>query len=224
MRSFLLALAAAALLSGCTGPRPLNLVKDDAERNYKLERWEDALPYLVEYNDRKPNDPEMRYKLGKTYIALGRAKDAREHMNVAIDVAPTNDKYMDGFAEALVESGEKDQMLVALRKRANDRGTMADYLRVGNFAAKVGHPDEAEAALKAAAQIDQGRSLPPQLALARFYASVNDRPNHITRLRNAYYLAPANPMVLELIEQAGEIPGPTFGVPPIESQNPAGAN
>jgi tetratricopeptide (TPR) repeat protein len=211
-----LALATSLALTGCTNPRPLHVVQASADRFYMLERYNDAIPELVEFNSRKPNDPEMRYKLGKSYINTENPKAAREHMNVAVDVAPTVDKYMDGYAEALLKSGESDQMLISLRQRTSDRGTVADYLRLGQFASRVGHADEALTALKTAARLDAGKSVGPQLALASFYASVNDKPNEIRRLRMATWIAPANIQANERLRELGEIPGPSQAIQPEE--------
>lgn len=217
-RTLWLPLTASFLLvmSGCSGQRPLHVVKDSAERLYMLDRYEDAIPDLVEYNDRKPNDAEMRYKLGMAYINTGQPKLARQHMNVAVDVAPSVDRYMDGYAEALQKSGESDQMLLALRQRANDRGTVADYLRLGQYASRVGHADEALVALKTAARLDAGRTVEPQLALASFYGAVNDRANEVRRLRMATWIAPANKIAEERLRELGEIPGPAQAIQPEE--------
>ena len=44
----------------------------------------------------------------------------------------------------------------------------------------------------------------------------------VRRLRMAYYIEPANAELLREIRRVGEIPGPSFGIPPEEAQKPAG--
>lgn len=211
-----------ALLTGCTGPRPLHVVRSTADRAFSLERWEEAATNYEEFIERKPSEPEVRYRLGRSYIGMGNPKAAREHMRIACDVVPNNDQYIDGYAAALLGSDERDQLLNFLRTKANDRGKVSDFIRLGEYAAKVGHADEAIASLKTAARIDGGMTLPPQLALANFYGSIGEKDRQLERLRMAYFIAPGNPLVNDGIRAAGEIPGPTFALVPVE-RDPAAA-
>ena len=89
-------------------------------------------------------------------------------------------------------------------------------LRLGQFASRVGHADEALTALKTAARLDAGKSVEPQLALASFYGSVNDKPNEIRRLRMASWIAPANIQAAARLRALGEIPGPSQAIQPEE--------
>lgn len=203
-------------LAGCADQRPVWKIRADADLAYESKKYEAALADYQSYVDIKPNDPSGQHALGRTYLALQQPKPAREHLQIAYDVVPNNAQYIESYAEALYESKEPESLMTFLTRVAGERGTVDDYLRLGRYAGKIGHADEALVALTTAARLDQGRTLEPQLALADFYRSVNDRPNQVRRLRNAMYLAPGDEGVLQRVRDVGEIPGPSFMLRPEE--------
>jgi tetratricopeptide (TPR) repeat protein len=206
------------VLGGCSATRPLNVVRDTGDTNYRIERWEEARANYQEFIDRKPSEPEVRYRLGMSLVELGRPADAREHLRIACDVMPNEDRYIEGYAEALLQSNERDQLLNFLRNKTNDRGKVTDFMRLGRFAAKAGNADEALAALKTAARIDGGRTYQPQLALADFYGSIGDTGQQLERVRMAYFIAPGNPQVLSAIQALGQVAEPRFARVPDEAR------
>jgi cytochrome c-type biogenesis protein CcmH/NrfG len=209
--------AAALVITGCADQRPTWKVRQDADVAYEAKHYEAAKADYQIYVDRKPNDPTGQYALGRTYLALKDPKPAREHMQIAYDVVPNNDAYIEGYAQALYEAKEPETLMTFLNRVAAERGYVEDYLRLGRYAGKIGHPDEALQALTTAARLDAGKSLEPQLALADFYRSVNDRANEVKRLRNCLYLAPGDEALIKRIRDAGEIPGPSFMLRPEEA-------
>lgn len=210
-------LIAVTLAAGCSQERPVWKIRADADLAYEAGKYEAALPDYQQYVDIKPNDPSGQHALGKTYLALKQPKAAREHLQIAYDVVPSNDEYIESYAQALYEAGEPETLMTFLTRVTNERGTVADYLRLGRYAGRIGQADEALQALTTAARLDQGQSLEPQLALADFYRSVNDRTNEIRRLRHCLYLAPGDEGVIARIREAGEIPGPSFMARPEEA-------
>lgn len=219
-RAAAMALVCAAAIGGCSDQRPVWKIRADADLAYEAKKYEAALADYKTYVDIKPNDPSGQHALGLTYLALKQPKPAREHLQIAYDVVPNNDAYIESYAQSLYESNEPESLMTYLSRVANERGTVADYLRLGRYAGKIGHADEALQALITAARLDQGKTLEPQLALADFYRSVNDRPNQIRRLRNCLYLAPGDEGVMQRIRDVGEIPGPSFMVRPEEMPPP----
>lgn len=209
--------AAAIMAGGCADQRPLWKVRADADLAYEAGKYEAALADYQIYVDKKPNDPSGQYAIGRTYLAMKEPKPAREHLQIAYDVVPNNDAYIEAYAQSLYESNEPESLMTFLNRVAAEQGTVADYLRLGRYAGKIGHADEAVAALLTAARLDQGKSLEPQLALADFYRSVNDKPNEVKRLRYCLYLAPGDEGVLKRVREAGQIPGPSFMLRPEEA-------
>ncbi len=211
-------LSSATLLGGCSSMRPLNVVRDTGDTYYRVGRWEEARENYQEFIDRKPSEPEVRYRLGMSLIELNKPGEAREQLRIACDVRPNEDRYLEGYAEALLRSNERDQLLTFLRTKTNDRGQVSDFIRLGKYAAKVGNVDEALTALKTAARIDRGQTYQPQLALSEFYGSIGEKEKQLDRLRMAFYRAPGNPQVLAAMEQLGQPADPAFGRVPTESR------
>jgi tetratricopeptide (TPR) repeat protein len=210
------ALLAGTLTGGCASQRPLVVVRQDADRAYEQKNYDQALNDYAEYVDRRPHDAQAQYDLGKTLLVLNKPVEAREHMSVARDLDPRNDTYLDGYADALVQAGEYQELSGLLRTQAETSGRIEDYIRWGKYAAKAGDVDEAERALKTAAKLDRGRTKAPQLALADFYTSVGDKASAFKRLRMALYLAPKDQAIYDKIRALGEIPGPSISMPPEE--------
>lgn len=210
-------LFASLVVGGCAQQRPLWKVRQDADLAFEARQFDAARADYQIYVDAKPNDPSAQHALGRTFLAMNEPKQAREHLQIAYDVVPDNDAYIESYAQALYESKEPESLMTFLNRVANERGAIADYLRLGRYAGKIGHADEALQALLTAARLDQGRTLEPQLALADFYRSVNDKPNEVKRLRNCLYVAPGDERLLARVRELGQIPGPSFMLRPEEA-------
>lgn len=212
------ALIAAALVTvgGCSSKRPIHVVQESGDRAFAKGDYETALKDYVEYVDRRPGNGEVRHQLALTLLATNQPTKAVEHAWMAYDDQPQNETYVDTLAESLFRANKTDELHKLLRDLANDRGRVTDYLRLGKYTAKVGDADGAELAFLTAAKIDRGRSVPPQMALASFYAGVGDKLSAFERLRMALYLDPNNSDIQKQIRGLGEIPGPTLALPPKE--------
>lgn len=204
-------------LTGCTGQRPLHIVKKFGDRAYEEANYAKAAEEYSEYVDRKPGEWDVRLTLGKAYLESGQPILAREQLTTVYDQQPDNEECIELLARANFDAKEYDSLTSFLRRLTVERGTVSDYLRLGRYSAKIGHPDEAKEALKTAARIDQGKTVEPQLALADFYHQVNDRANESQRLRMALYLLPNSPVIMERIRDLGEVAGPTAAMVPEEA-------
>lgn len=215
------ALAASLLLgAGCASQRPLHIVRKQGDFAFKQGDLNTALADYQEYVDRMPNDPEVRYQLGRTLIALDRAPEARTHMNVAHDIRPSIDRYADGFADSLYKSGDTTALMTFLTSRTTERGAAADYLRLGKYSVLAGLPDEGLAALNTAAKIDRPPTVTPYLALADFHKALGDRRNEVLRLRHALYIEPFNQEIRQRLADLGEVVGPSLPLRPPEMDLP----
>ncbi len=219
--------AAATLLTlvtlaglGCSGQRPLHIVKDSAEFNAEHGNYEAAKKDFEEYIRRKPEAVDVRYEHAKALMAAGEHREAIRELNTCLDVFPLNDEYLDSLAEAMYQAGERDALTALLARNASERGRVSDFVRQGVFASRIGNADEAQQALKTAAKLDAGKHVGPQRALADFYGSLNDRTKQVRHLRMAYYIQPANPDTLKEIRRIGEIPGPSFAMRPEDITDP----
>lgn len=197
-------------LTGCSGTRPLHIVEKSAKSNYDRGLYDAAFVDYSEYTDRRPEGVEMRYGKAQTLLQLGQPLEAAREMAIVYDVQPTNDKYVEGYCEALFQAQQRDQLVTFLQRQVGERGRAADYIRQGRFLTRLGNIDEAKTALRIAAQMDRGTTVEPQLALANLYRTVNDRDNELRRLSMALFIEPNNQRIQDRIRELGEFPGPAF--------------
>ncbi len=206
----------ATLLGGCSTTRPLPTIRADADHNFRIGQWDRAEADYAEILRRRPDDNEVRYRLGVSQLRAGKPTEAAANLGTALDVDPLNDAIVDAQAEALLAKGDKAALVDFVNRIASERGRVQDYLRVARYTEAVGTPDEAQLALITAAKIDGGRSFDVQWALAQFYQRRGDVQRHIQRLRMAAFLNPENPDLIKAIRDAGQVPGPTFALIPEE--------
>lgn len=213
------AFVAVLALTGCAGQRPLHIVKLHGDRAYEEGNYGKAAEDYSEYVDRKPGEWDIRLALGRAYLESGQPVLAREQLTTVYDQQPSNEECIELLARANYDAKEYDTLVTFLRRLTVERGSMSDFLRLGRYSAMIGHVDEAAQALEAAAKMDKGRSVGPQLALADFYRSIKDRTNELDRLRMALYLSPNSMDIQERIRALGEVPGPTVILVPKEAQD-----
>jgi tetratricopeptide (TPR) repeat protein len=211
-----LSLMALVFLAACNAARPLPAVKDAGDRAFQRGDYATANTNYQEYVERKPGEAEVQIYYAKTLMALGEPAKAVEHASIAYDQRPSDDDYMDTLAAALYGSHRTEDLYRFLRGLTSTRGRVQDYIRLGQYAAKLGDADGAEHALKTAAQIDRGQTPGPQLALAEFYRSIGDKANAVKRLRMAMYVDRNNLEISKALRDLGEIPGPSLAIPPEE--------
>lgn len=211
---FLAVSLAAPFLAGCNTQRPLPMVKEDGDKAFARGEFDKAAADYKEYVERKPGDPAVQNMYAQTLLALKQPVPAVEHATIAFDQRPTDETYIETRALALFEAGKTDELYRFLRGQADSRGLPSDFIRLGNYAAKLGDADGAEHAYLTAAKIDGGKTVAPQLALANFYMSIGDKPSAIKRLRMALYIDPANLTASQKLRELGEIPGPSLAMPP----------
>ncbi|MDX2132685.1 MAG: tetratricopeptide repeat protein [Planctomycetota bacterium] len=211
-----LPLAGLLALGGCAKGRPLHKVLADADDNFGRQNYAEAVPDYATYVDRRPEAVEARYRYGVALIRSGQPREAIEQLTICTDVFPLRDDYTDALAEAMYQAGEREALQVLLARATTERGRVFDFLRQARYATRLGNLDEARQALLTASKLDQGRSWQVQREIADFYGAINDRPRQVRRLRMAYFLNPDNPEIIEEARRLGEVPGPTFGIPPEE--------
>lgn len=220
----LVVVALAGSLVGCSSTRPLTLVQRDGDHYYDTKRWDLAVANYSEYITRAPDNNVVRAKLGESQLNSGDPRTAIETLKIALDVDPLNDRIADQTAEAVYQAGEREGLTTFVHRMASERGRVKDYLRIADYMGRVGHADEAQTALVAAAKISQGNNFEVQMALVEFYGSRGDNERAIERLRMAYFLQPENKELLKAIRDIGEIPGPSFALAPREMEVPRVTN
>jgi len=194
------------------------MVREQGDKAYERGDYATACNDYREYVERKPGEPDVQNMYAKSLIKTNQPIPAVEHATIAYDQRPTNEDYINTRAEALFQAGKTDELYRFLRGLTEARGLPSDYIRLGQYTARMGDADGAEHALLTAAKIDGGKTAAPQIALADFYRSIGDKKAEIVRLRNALYLDPKNPEIPKRLRELGEIPGPSLAMPPEEAR------
>ncbi len=208
-------LLAAMNLGGCA-QRSLLAVRQSGDAHFARAEYAEAQADYEEYLNRSPARPEVHYMLGRTLLAQGRTGPAREQLLLAYRLTPEDDEVFAHVCEGLYADKQYEELNRLLRSRTIDRGRMQDWLLLAEYSQKQGDMDEAQRALLTAARIDGGRSVEPQLGLAKIYMAAGDKSRAIQRLRMAYFVQPQNGEIATLATSLGEIVGPSFGMPPAE--------
>lgn len=201
---------------GCESGPSTNALGIYGDNALEAGNYAEAATYYEQFVDRRPLDPEGRYKLATAYLGDNRPSLAREQFLLGLELRGQDERFIEGTADALVEMGQQESLFKLLRGRAQKTQDVADYIRLGRFAARVGDADEAEQALLFAAKLDEGMNIEPQLELAEFYQLVGDDARQLERLRMALFIEPENKDVMDRIRGLGEVPGPSYAIPPAE--------
>jgi len=205
-----------SLLLGCSGQRALHMVEASGERAMRQGDYRLAESEYAEIIERRPGRWDARIERARALLELGRPAEAREELEIAYTIRPNDEEVLDLLAEAMLESGDVEAIARELRHRATESNTVSDWLRLGISLQRAGDLDGAEQALLTAARIDGGENVQPQTALAGLYRAAGDEEQALRRLRMALYIDPDNARVQELIRSYGEVPGPTYAIPPAE--------
>lgn len=215
-RLALLACLALAAITGCTKTRTLPAVKEMGDRQFRHQNWEAARTDYQEYVDRKPGEAEVQMKLAHCLVKLGQPDLAVTHAQVAFDAKPNDPEALETYCMAMAEAKRSDELFRLLNGNCETRGNVADFDRLARYQLKLGDPDGAERSFIMAAKTDGGKTIEPQLALADFYKSINDKASEKKRLRMALYLDSTNQDIYDRLRSLGEIPGPSLKLPPEE--------
>jgi tetratricopeptide (TPR) repeat protein len=219
---FSITLVALTTLSGVgcsrfmTSERLLPKVREDGDRAFARGDYVTARADYGEYVNRMPGDPKVRSLWAKTLIETGDEIAAVDHAQIAYSTDPTNEAFIETYADALLSANRKGMMFDLLKGAATECGRVNDYDRLGRFSLRAGDADSAEEAFILAAKLDRGNTVEPQLALANFYQDIGDKTKELERLRMASFLDPTNKEIADRIRALGQIPGPSFALQPSE--------
>ncbi len=205
-------------LMGCQagGQRAVHMVQKSGDDAYKIGQYEKAATEYREVLERQPGYWWTRMDLARAYLDGGNAAAAREQMEIVYTIKPNEHGVLDLLAETMIESADVEAMAGELRRQAEERQTVSDWLRFGAFMHKANDNDESEQAFLTAARIDKGMTLGPQMALANLYRDLGDQAAALDRYRMALYIKPNDKKIQEQIRNFGEVPGPSYALVPAE--------
>lgn len=199
-------------LTGCS-QRPIYLVKAAGNEALASGDIAGARANYGEWAEREPANPEAHYAYGQALLAGNEPRRAREQFELAYRLSPSEGRYIDGLVDALVASDQIDAVYRILGPAAEDSATAADYIRLGRASARAGLPDEAQRSYRRAVAIEP-RNPAAYRALAEFYRSLGNQPEEVRALRVLLGLEPLNAEVPARLRDLGQVPGPSFVLPP----------
>lgn len=210
------ACGAATVLSACQSARPVGLLQRDGDAAMLRGQPQEAVGHYQEWVDRQPQRADAQHALGMSLLESGRASEAVGPLTVAWDHEQDNEVYFDAMARAMREAGRDQSLISTLRTNTIEKGRLVDYMRLGRNLQAMGLMDEAHQAFRTAADIDAGRTVEPQLALADFFKALGRSAEETRRVRMAYAIDPKDERVLDRIWELELIPGPSLALPPEE--------
>lgn len=212
-----LALTAMPMLAGCQSSRPTERV---IARGEVLEEEGNLDAAIAEYRgviDERPGSRAGRFALGRALVKVGEPLEAREHLEFAHALKPTDDAVTEWLLRSMVESGDSEAAIMLSRSRVDDDPSNVErWLQHGDVLQGSGDDDLAEQTYLTASRASGGESIDAHLALASFYERLGDRPQAVQRLRMAYWLDRDSAEVRERLEALGEVVGPTLALRPAE--------
>lgn len=198
-------------LSGCAKrERSAGEIRESANRAYDRGDYPKALAEWDEYARIHPVPLASDLGRGKALLALERPGEAIIPLERVYRDDPRDDEKLQLLISAFYGAGEHERLIALLRDRTRQPGTVEEFLRLGQYAQEIGDPDEAERALLAAARVDRGLSVEPQLKLAEFYHGLGDTTNALERYAMALWFDYTNEQIAQRIRSLGETPGRTF--------------
>jgi len=210
-----LALALVLPLAACsTGQRPIDRVIVSGDEAYQRSNYSRAANEYKEWVDRYPANADARFKLGRTLLAIGEPEAAADNLQVAYDLRPDREEYLDTLAQALVEARRNDDLFRVLEERVVNRGDVEDHLRLARFSLRAGDVDRADQALRTAGRLAAPDDLRVHLARAAFAREIGDDDDEIASLRRVLAIEPGHQFAANRLRELGIIPGPTLAVEP----------
>jgi len=199
------------LLPGCAKrERSAGEIRESANNAYDRGEYQKSLAEWNAYAEIHPVPLASDLGRGKALLALERPGEAIIPLERVYRDDPRDEEKLQLLIRALYGAGEHERLITLLRDRTRQPGTVEEYLRLGQYAQEVGDPDEAERALLAAARVDRGLSIEPQLKLAEFYHGLGDTEAALERYAMALWFDYTDEQVAQRIRSLGETPGRTF--------------
>lgn len=206
-------------LLAAVGCETTTMMREKGVDALRADNLELAEHHFARAAQREPEDYLSQYYLGMVHLRKNENLKAQLALERALTLRPeTSEMYtgriLDMLAEAMFRQGRYDSLHTFLERSASYYHGTGDYLRQAKYLVKTGDIDSAKVAFRKAAFFAAKDDPTPYIAIADFYAGLNDVPNAVAALRYAYYVSPTNPEVAAGLRKYGIVPGPTVAVEP----------
>lgn len=217
-------IAAITLLAGCKNPANPAAYLIDGDNAFEATQWSKATESYEQYLALREGNFRVRQRIGESYLYSGKYAEAAHHLRLVYVQRPGDDKVVDLLAEALYRGDKHDELYRLLRSEAIDSQDLADWMRLGDYAMKLGDKDTAQTAYLSAAKVSGATSTKPYIALFDYYRGLGQKSLAINAIRNAAWVDSTDTKVAERIKLAGLIDGPTLPLMPAEARIGGSAN
>ncbi len=217
----ILAATSLSLVLGACGPTQkvkrtfaLNDLSMRAKRAETAGNMDQALSLWREYVDRRPHAHFAQYELGRLESEMGNYTEAIGHLTTAHDLRPANIQYIETLGDTFIKDGKVDSMMQLMRETVNEGEEGSGYLRLAQYARRVGLLDDSKLAIQSAMIYAGTESPEPYIAMADLAKQIGDRDLEITALRQALWFDPASDELHQRFLGLGLIPGPSLALEP----------
>ncbi len=209
----------ALLPMSCSQPS-VDASRAEGDFHYEWGRYDQAAPAYLEIIDRYPGDWEAEYRYGMCLVKLDRPKEARTHIETAAAANPTNQQVAFALADVYAELNERGRLTQLLRDRAIERSEVESWLKLAELGRQLNDLDLEDMAITSALQVkgeSQWKAYVRASELAESASTKNAAERQalaVRRARQAYFLNPYSPIVVERLRAVGFEPGPDAALPP----------
>ena len=200
--------------TGCSSQRPVETLRSSGDFHFARGEYAAAANEYAEIVSRYPGDADAQHRLGLCMLETGEYTAARRALEIAATRRPEDAEIGDALAEAMFKQGDEAQLFPYLRERAERTQSVEAYLRLAKYSLALRDPDSASRAIETAIELADKSDVEPYLAAAALAEEIGDFETAVRRLRQAYGINPHDTRVTEWLRELGEIPGPTYALPP----------
>jgi len=194
---------------GCGQPSNTSLLERGSYAMWQ-GRWSDATDAYNRAISQHPGDWEAQYYLGQCYMELGEPQTACQSLAIAESLHPEKNEIADLYAEALLQSGDRNKLYSFLLQRAQKQQSVRAWSIFAQYAMDLNDPDSATNAINTAIDITDGTDAGPYVIAATFAERLGDDALAINRWREAWMIDPTNEDISNALRAHGIVPGPTM--------------
>jgi type IV pilus assembly protein PilF len=180
----------ALVLSGCATPGPtgkvltLKQLKEMGEKYIAAGDTANALKYLTEAEQKKPDDPLVQYDLGLAYNQRGLPDKSIAHFQQALKLKPSYPEAFNAMGAVYADRGQIELAQEAFQKALNDPFYQTPQYAAYNLAKLLDDKDDSERAL---AMYQQAVRFDPAYGLAWYrIGTILEKLRRGDEARNAY--------------------------------------
>lgn len=204
-------------VTGCSQQIQTTFVEPSNEKlhergNYAMwqGRWSDAAVDFSKAVKLHPGDWEAQYRLGTCYLELGEPQRASQSLAIAESLRPSDYMVSNLYAEALLQSGDRNKLYMYLLQRAQTHQTVRDWIVFAEYTMDLDDPDSSTNAINTAIDISNGTDARPYIIAATYAERLGDDNLAITRWSEAWMIEPMNDDISNALRAHGIVPGPTM--------------